>query len=204
MAKMSEEFGSTYLTTADVGPIGTELEVAVHDAVDEEVNGAEKTVVYLASNVKRLKPYIMNTVNGRILGAERDDTNDWPGWRLTLKIEETTTTTNPLLASGYIPHRMWQRGRTASIRTWMTRFPSGDLAAGSAVYERGWRRHRAPALSYASMAHVQLRHRHLGDPTALASGRARSRCVVGGDLLLGLQRSAGVPEDQKAVFLARR
>ena len=89
MAKMSEEFGSTYLTTADVGPIGTELEVAVHDAVDEEVNGAEKTVVYLASNVKRLKPYIMNTVNGRILGAERDDTNDWPGWRLTLKIEET-------------------------------------------------------------------------------------------------------------------
>jgi len=30
MAKMSEEFGSTYLTTGDVGPIGTELEVAVH------------------------------------------------------------------------------------------------------------------------------------------------------------------------------
>ena len=72
MAKMSEEFGSTYLTTGDVGPIGTELEVAVHEAVDEEVSGAEKTVVYLASNGKRLKPYIMNTVNGCILGAERD------------------------------------------------------------------------------------------------------------------------------------
>ena len=39
MAKISGEFGSTYLTTADVGPIGTELEVAVHEAVDEKVNG---------------------------------------------------------------------------------------------------------------------------------------------------------------------
>jgi hypothetical protein len=91
MAKMSEKFGgSGYLTANDVGPIRTELEVAVHEVTEEEVKGAEKTVVYLASNGKRLKPYIINPKNGRTLAAVRDDTEDWPGWRLTLKIEETS------------------------------------------------------------------------------------------------------------------
>jgi hypothetical protein len=102
MQKISEAFGSRYLTGRDLPQDGTPVFVYIHD-VKEEVVGWDKEnkpVLYFAAAKGKpaLKPYILgNATNAHKLAAEYgDDPAAWPGkpvkvWAVDTEYKGETT-----------------------------------------------------------------------------------------------------------------
>jgi hypothetical protein len=80
MPRASEFFGSTYLTAAELKPIGKHHLVTIESVKVETMprSGERKLVVYLAGLRDELRPYIPNQTAGRqLLKSFGDDTALW-------------------------------------------------------------------------------------------------------------------------------
>ena len=80
--KKSDVFPSKYLKVADLN--GTEVNVTISSVEWEKVGDGEKSVCYFKAN--KLKPLPLNKTNYESIEAiaGTDETDDWPGTKLTL------------------------------------------------------------------------------------------------------------------------